>query len=80
MTATYRLNLQVPNQEILEGQLNLGGCTPDGDEIGINSYYLTLNGRPFIVVSGEFQPTRYPSVYWEEELLKIKAGGINTVA
>jgi beta-galactosidase len=74
------LNLQVPDKEVRHGHLKLGGRSPAGDELAVNSYYLTLNGGPFIVVSGEFQPTRYPSAYWEEELLKIKGGGINTIA
>ena len=76
----HPLNLEIPNQGIRYGHLKLGGRSPNGDEIAVNSYTITLNSRPFIVVSGEFQPTRYPSAYWEEELLKIKAGGINTIA
>ena len=76
----HTMNLQVPHWEIRAGHLKLGGRSPTGVALGVNSYHVTLNDRPFIVVSGEFQPTRYPSAGWEEELRKIKAGGINTIA
>lgn len=77
---TYSLDLRVPDKGIRHGHLKLGGCNPSGDEIAVNSYYITRNGRPWVVISGEFQPTRYPSACWEQELLKVKAGGVNTVA
>ncbi|WP_245936131.1 beta-galactosidase [Streptomyces cahuitamycinicus] len=37
-------------------------------------------GRPWIPVMGEFHFSRYPAVEWREELLKMRAGGINLVA
>ena len=69
-----------PNRPIYSGHLRLGGSNPRGDTIGITNAYLTRNGRLFFVVSGEFHYSRYPEAYWEEELLKVKAGGVNTVA
>jgi len=29
---------------------------------------------------GEFHPQRFPAEFWEEEILKMKAGGLNTIA
>jgi hypothetical protein len=58
----------------------LGGSDEQGNTLDLTNYYLTWNGEPFFVISGEFHYSRYPAAYWEEELLKIKAGGINTVA
>ncbi len=60
--------------------LQLGGKSPAGHEIGVNSQYLTLDGRPWLPVMGEFHFSRYPEQYWEEELLKMKAGGVQIVA
>ncbi|MCL4395576.1 MAG: beta-galactosidase, partial [Chloroflexi bacterium] len=57
-----------------------GGRDPYGNTLGVNSYYLTRNGEPFFVVSGEFHFARCPEQYWEQELLKMQAGGVNTVA
>lgn len=58
----------------------LGGKSPAGHEIEVNSQYLTLDGKPWLPVMGEFHFSRYPEQYWEEELLKMKAGGVQIVA
>jgi hypothetical protein len=54
--------------------------SPSGSVIGVNSRYLTLNGRPWLPVLGEFHFSRYPEAQWEEEILKMKAAGVNIVA
>jgi hypothetical protein len=76
----YRLDLTPAQKEIRTGHIRQGGSNPRGDQIGVNSYYLTFNNRPFFGVSGEFQFSRYPWRYWEEELLKIKSSGVNILA
>jgi hypothetical protein len=58
----------------------VGGKSPDGHELSANSRYLTLDGRPWFPVMGEFHFSRYPAEEWETELLKMKAGGVNVVA
>ena len=77
---TYKLDLTPAQKEIRSGHLRQGGSSPTGERIEVNSYYLSLNGRPFYGVSGEFQFSRYPSRYWEEELRKIKATGVSIIA
>jgi beta-galactosidase len=62
-------------------QTTLGAArSPDGRTIGANSQYLTLNGKPWIPVMGEFHFSRYPSDQWEQEILKMKAAGVNVIA
>jgi hypothetical protein len=58
----------------------LGGKSSSGREITVNSRYLTLDGKPWLPVMGEFHYSRYPEPYWEEELLKMKAGGVQIVS
>ncbi|HWA09751.1 MAG TPA: beta-galactosidase [Opitutaceae bacterium] len=58
----------------------VGGKSPDGHVLSANSRYLTLDGRPWFPVMGEFHFSRYPAAEWETELLKMKAGGINVVS
>lgn len=41
---------------------------------------LRKNGKRFLPVMGEFHFSRYEPEDWEEELLKIKAGGVTIVA
>ena len=53
---------------------------PAGETIGINSRYLTRDGAPWMPVMGEFHFTRCPAEEWREELLRMKAGGIDIAA
>ena len=75
----YTLNLDVPEKEIKTGHLKLGGTSPDGGSIAVNSFYMTVNGQPAIPVMGEFHYSRYPAEQWEEQILKMKAGGVNVI-
>jgi beta-galactosidase len=53
---------------------------PHGEVIGVNSQYLTLDGKPWLPVMGEFHFSRYPADRWEEEILKMKAAGVQIVS
>jgi hypothetical protein len=53
---------------------------PDGAQISVDSLSLLKDGRRFMPVMGEMHYSRYPKEEWREELLKMKAGGIDTVA
>lgn len=70
--STYELTSPQTSKEIKSGHLNMG--VPG--KIDVNSYYMSLDGKPAIPVLGEFHFSRYPQEQWEEEILKIKAGGI----
>ncbi|HTB62823.1 MAG TPA: beta-galactosidase [Opitutales bacterium] len=58
----------------------VGGKSPDGHELSINSRYFTRDGQPFFPVMGEFHYSRYPQSEWENEILKMKAGGITIIS
>ena len=62
------------------GKNSWGGVNPHGDRISVTSQSLELNGRPLIIVAGEMHPTRTDAAAWEESILKMKAGGLNTVS
>ncbi len=57
-----------------------GGRSPDGHVLAVNSRYLTLDGKPWFPIMGEFQYSRYPAADWEREILKMKAGGVQIVS
>jgi beta-galactosidase len=57
-----------------------GGISPSGHVLAVNNRYLTLDGTPWFPVMGEFHFSRYPESDWEEEILKIKAGGIQIIS
>ena len=74
-------SIDVSNTTIAEkSYLNLGGVNANGDKITVNNYYIEKNSIPFFPIMGEFHYSRYPNVYWDEEIKKIKAGGINVIA
>jgi beta-galactosidase len=54
--------------------------SPSGGTLAVNSRYLLRDGRPWLPVMGEFHFTRYPESRWEEEILKMKASGVEIVA
>lgn len=55
-------------------------AAPNGDALGLNARALTLNGKPWLPVAGEFHFSRYPRAQWEDELLKMKAAGVDVVS
>ena len=79
-TATYELDISGPEKPVRRGHLDLGGTGPAGRSIEANSYYIEVDGKPYIPVVGEFHFSRTPASEWESSLRKIKAGGVNTVA
>lgn len=56
------------------------GTSKSGDEISFTNYYMQKNGKPFFGVSGEFHFSRMDDSRWEDELIKMKLCGINTIA
>jgi len=63
------------------GYFKLGTTrNPAGHELNLNSHSLLLDGQPWFPVMGEFHYTRCPAAEWREELLKMKAGGVDIVA
>lgn len=53
---------------------------PDGTVIAADSRSLFVGGDRFYPVAGEIHLGRVPSSRWEEELMKMRAGGLNAIA
>jgi beta-galactosidase len=49
-------------------------------KISFTPQCLTVNGRPWYPVMGEMHYSRVPVQYWEDELCKMKAGGVDIVS
>jgi beta-galactosidase len=75
---TFDASVPVPKVHALE--MKMGGVGPGGKDLELNNRYLTLHGKPWLPVMGEFHFSRYPEAGWEEELLKMKAAGVNIVS
>ncbi|QOV40507.1 beta-galactosidase [Streptomyces ferrugineus] len=76
----HLLRLPAPTTPPLHGHLPFADAPGVPDPIEVTSRWLTRAGRPWFPVSGEFHYSRYPAAEWEEELLKMKAGGVTAVA
>lgn len=55
-------------------------AAPGGRTLGVNSRYLTRDGKPWIPVMGEIHYSRLPRDRWDDELAKMKASGVDIVA
>jgi hypothetical protein len=75
----YEINADVPEQKIYSDHLKLGGTNPKGEKIAVNNYFISINNKPVIPVTGEFHFSRYPNQYWDESIKKMKAGGITVI-
>jgi len=63
------------------GYFRLGTTkNPAGHEISVNSRSLLFDGQPVFPVMGEIHFSRVPQAEWRDELLKMKAGGVDIVA
>ena len=63
------------------GYFKFGTATnPTGHEISLNSRSLLFDDQPVFPVMGEMHYSRVPRTEWRDELLKMKAGGVDIVA
>ena len=59
---------------------DFSGISPSGDRLSLNNFYMEKNGAPFFPVSGEFHYSRMDERRWEDELIKMRMGGVNIVS
>lgn len=74
------VSIQVPYILPEVTDLPFTATAPDGTAYAVNNRYFTRNGHPWYPVMGEFHFSRYPVSEWEENLEKMKAGGVHIVA
>ena len=77
---THSITISSPKVPVTEGFKMGEARNPDGTTLTLDSNSLLLDGKPWTPVMGEFHFSRYPEDEWREELLKMKAGGIDIVS
>jgi len=74
---TYRMDLTAAApKRIYSLGSEFSGVGPGGEKLSFNNYYMELNGEPHFGVIGEVHFSRLWEARWEDELLKMKAGGV----
>lgn len=76
----YTINVKNPQKNIYPAKTKLGGINLSGDRISFTNYYMEKNNQPFLGICGEFHFSRYHHTRWEDELIKMKMGGVNIIA
>jgi hypothetical protein len=77
---SHTITIARPKPPVTEGFKMGEARSPDGTTLTLDGSSLLLNGKPWTPVMGEFHFTRYPENEWREELLKMKAGGVDIVS
>lgn len=77
---SYKFDLSTLVISVPQFLAKLGGKNPKGIQLAVNNQFFTQNNTPILPIMGEFHFSRFPSAYWEEEILKMKAGGIQIIA
>ena len=72
----YELSEPETYRPIRDSHLRMGGTSSTGGSIRFNNRYMSIDGQPALPVLGEFHYVRYPAEQWEDEILKMKAGGV----
>lgn len=80
VTPKYSIDVTGAGLKPIPALVNWGGTNPAGDKITATNYNIELNGKPLALVMGEFHFQRYPKSEWEDAIIEIKAGGINTIS
>ena len=78
--AGYSVSVSPPAAPQTKGYRMGSATSPDGSILTFDSRSFLLNGHRWTPVMAEFHYSRLPDTEWREELLKIKAGGIDVVA
>ncbi|GAC1662531.1 MAG: hypothetical protein NVS9B4_16360 [Candidatus Acidiferrum sp.] len=83
-TSLFTVDATAPPAVPETGYLQLASAaaskSADGHVLAVNGRYLMLDEKPWLPVMGEFHFSRYPAPYWEEEILKMKAGGVQIIS
>lgn len=76
----YSIEIKNPQKAIYPAPISMGGESATGDRLEIGNYYLKLNGKPFFAICGEMHFSRVEESQWEDEIIRMKMGGVNIIS
>ena len=77
---SYTIDARMKPAEFCSSHLKMGGTNFLGQSFTANNFYLSVNNKLIIPITGDRNFTRYPKRYWDESIKKIKAVGIDIEA
>jgi beta-galactosidase len=77
---SHAITIAEPKPPVTDGFKMGAARRPDGATLRLDGSSLLLNGKRWTPTMGEFHYARYPEKEWREELLKMKAGGVDIVS
>lgn len=76
----YKIKACNVKNPIYPAPINMGGTDDKGKKIELTNNYLQINGKPFFAICAEAHFSRMNEALWEDEIIKMKMGGINVTA
>jgi beta-galactosidase len=76
----YVLDLKQSTRPVTSDDVQMASAAAQEGALAFTDYYVMQNGHPCIPVMGEFHASRFPRQYWQDELRKMRAGGVTIVA
>ena len=76
----YQIDARKICNPIYPAPIEMGGSDDKGQKLEIMNYYLQLNDTPFFAICGEAHFSRMNEALWEDEIIKMKMGGLNIIA
>jgi len=76
----YHLKARNIKNPIYKAPIDMEGTNPAGNKIYFTNYYMVQNEKPYYAICGEAHFSRMNEKLWEDEIIKMKMGGLNIIA
>ena len=76
----YSIEAKNIKKPIYPAVLDMKGVNGREDVLSFNNYFMQMNGEPFYAVCGEAHFSRMDENAWEDEIVKMKMGGLNVIS
>lgn len=76
----YKMQACSVKNPVYPAPIDMGGADNQGRKIELTNNYLQVGGKPFFAICAEAHFSRMDAELWEDEIIKMKMGGINITA
>ena len=76
----YSIDARDVYNRLYKCPIKMGGTDDKGNKLEIGNHFLTVNGQPYFAVCGEAHFSRIDERLWEDEIIKMKLGGLTIIA